>query len=86
MAANTWTADRRLYLDKDGKVVEADDPTRASLLVPAGGTIPLERAQALGLTAAPEPKAERAEPPSAAQKAAAAKANKAKTPAENKQE
>lgn len=49
MATNIWTADRRLYLDKDGKVVETDSPDRASLLVPAGGTLPLERARALGL-------------------------------------
>jgi hypothetical protein len=46
-----WAADRRLYLDKDGNVVEADDPRRVQLLVPAGGTISLEQAQRLGLTA-----------------------------------
>jgi hypothetical protein len=46
---NTWTADRRLYLDKNGKVVEANDPTRARLLVAAGATIPLDRARELGL-------------------------------------
>lgn len=44
-----YTADRRLYLDKDGKVVEAKDPTRVRLLAPAGGQIPMERARALGL-------------------------------------
>ena len=47
---NEWTADRRLYLDKDGKVVEADDPTRATLLAAAGNTIPIEVAERLGLT------------------------------------
>lgn len=46
---NQWTADRRLYLDKDGKVVEANDPNRARLLVAAGNTIPLEEAERLGL-------------------------------------
>lgn len=49
MASNLWTADRRLYLDKDGKVVEADDPTRQSLLVATGGTIPLADAERYGL-------------------------------------
>lgn len=49
MASNLWTSDRRLYLDKDGKVVEADNPTRLSLLVAAGGTIPLADAERYGL-------------------------------------
>lgn len=49
MASNLWTADRRLYLDKDRKVVEADDPTRQSLLVAQGGTIPLADAERYGL-------------------------------------
>lgn len=59
MADTTWTSPRRLYLDKAGKVVEENDPTRASLLVAAGGSIPLARAQELGLLdeakAAPAP-------------------------------
>jgi hypothetical protein len=49
MASNVWTASERLYLTKDGRAVKADDPDRASLLVPAGGTLPLERARELGL-------------------------------------
>jgi hypothetical protein len=49
---NEWVADRRLYLDKDGKAVEANDPSRATLLVAAGNTIPLEEAERLGLTKA----------------------------------
>lgn len=49
---NEWVADRRLYLDKDGKVVEANDPSRATLLVAAGNTIPIEDAERLGLTKA----------------------------------
>lgn len=81
MAKNLWTADRRIYLDKDGKAVEADDPTRASLLVAQGGTLPLEEAERLGLLAAPAPvvpvpaeEKAKSEPP----------ANKAKGPATNK--
>ena len=73
MASNLWTSDRRLYLDKDGKVVEADDPTRQSLLVAAGGTIPLADAERYGLvTVTHEVKAK------------SAPANKAKQPGENK--
>lgn len=49
---NQWTADRRLYLDKDGHVVEANDPARARLLVAAGNTISLDEAERLGLTEA----------------------------------
>lgn len=45
----TFTADRRLYLDADGRVVEHDDPSKARLLVPAGGTLPMKRARELGL-------------------------------------
>lgn len=44
-----YVADRRLYLDKDGKVVEAKDPTKASLLVAAGNTLPEEVARKYGL-------------------------------------
>ena len=50
-----YIADRRLYLDKNGKVVEANDPTRAVLLVGAGGTLPEARARELGLVAVPAP-------------------------------
>jgi pyruvate/2-oxoglutarate dehydrogenase complex dihydrolipoamide acyltransferase (E2) component len=45
-----YIATERLYLDKDGKVVKADDPNRASLLVGVGGRLPIERAEELGLT------------------------------------
>lgn len=49
-----WTADRRLYLAADGvTVVEEGDPRKASLLVPVGGTLPMERARALGLIVEP---------------------------------
>jgi hypothetical protein len=78
---NIWTSDRRLYLDRAGRVVEADDPTRATLLVPAGGTLPYARAEALGLIVAPTP-AEEA-PPVAGKPTPK---NKAKVVAENKDE
>ncbi len=64
-----YIADRRLYLDNNGTVVEANDPTRATLLVAVGATLPEARARELGLLveqkakpAAPENKARRAAP------------------------
>jgi hypothetical protein len=75
MATNLWTADRRLYLDKDGKAVEADDPARVSLLVNIGGAIPLADAERLGLVEvvpaevkAIEPKVNKAMAPAPANK------------------
>jgi hypothetical protein len=68
-----YVADRRLYLDKDGKVVEADDPTRQSLLISSGGTMPEADARRLGLMDVDEPKAAKAP----ANKAKAAPSNKA---------
>lgn len=53
-----YFADRRLYLDKDGKVVEEGDPTKVSLLAPVGGMIPEEQARALGLLEEKKAKAE----------------------------
>ena len=49
MASNMWTSDRRIYLTKDGKPVEAGDPNAAQLLVAAGGQIPLADAEKYGL-------------------------------------
>ena len=46
---NDFVSNKRLYLDKDGKVVEADDPNRHSLLIRAGGSLPYEEAQKYGL-------------------------------------
>lgn len=83
MAANMWTSNRRLYLDKDGKVVEADDPTRQSLLVAAGGSIPLADAERYGLVTVTPAVIATVMPE--AEKAKAAPDNKAKAKApENK--
>jgi hypothetical protein len=49
VADNSYTADRRLYTDADGNVVEADDPNRQTLLVAAGGSLPIEEATRYGL-------------------------------------
>lgn len=74
-------SDRRLYLDAEGKVVEADDPSRAQLLVSKGGEIPMEDARRYGLVGdaqeaptAPQQPAEQREagtPPEAAADVAA---------------
>lgn len=47
--ANEWQADRRIYLDKDGNVVEHNDPNKLSLLVAEGGFLSLEDAEKHGL-------------------------------------
>lgn len=51
MAANKamYTSPERLYLNAAGQVVKADDPSRLTLLVAAGGSIPLAVAQRYGL-------------------------------------
>lgn len=89
MASNMWTADRRLYLDKDGKVVEANDPTRQRLLIAQGGNMPLELAQKYGLVTVTPAVVETVAPqaPETSDEGAKAKApalNKAKLPGENK--
>lgn len=50
MAKTGLTSDRRLYLDKDGKVVEHDNPAKASLLVAQGGLLLTEDAAKYGIT------------------------------------
>lgn len=64
-----WVSEKRLYLDAEGNVTEG--PGKVSLLVGAGGSIPLEQAQALGLV-------------DAEGKALGPKSNKAKAPGANK--
>lgn len=44
-----WVSDRRLYLDASGNVVEGKGANRVSLLVAAGGTLPMETARKYGL-------------------------------------
>jgi len=74
-----WIADRRIYLDSQGNAVEANNPAKATLLVPVGGTLPLERARALGLVPAP------VVPPEEPPKAKSVPANKGRrAPAEDK--
>lgn len=70
-----WKSDRRLYVDAGDRVVEADDPNRAKLLVNKGGHLPMEEARRYGLVqdASDAPPAQRAAntPPEAAAEAAA---------------
>lgn len=49
MADNEYTSEERLYLNSKGEAVGEKDPDRQSLLVAAGGSIPIERARELGL-------------------------------------
>lgn len=50
MAESMYTSDRRLYLNDKDEVVEANDPSRVTLLVGVGGQIPLADAGRYGLT------------------------------------
>lgn len=79
--AGPYIADRRLYLDKDGKVVEEGDPTKESLLVGIGGILPEARARELGLI-----QDEKAKEPSPNKAKVAVAANKAReSPVENRE-
>lgn len=81
MADNSYTADRRLYLNKDGKVVEADDPTRTTLLVGKNGRLSAEDAAKYGLMNQPAPE-EKAQSDAPANKAVGkAPSNKAQSKA-----
>lgn len=62
MIMEDFTPGRSLYLDKDGKVVEADDPTRLTKLTSETSSIPMARAMELGLMDEPEAKAIEAPP------------------------
>lgn len=44
-----YVSDRRLYLTKDGAVVEANDPAKLTLLVSEGGTLTEAQARQYGL-------------------------------------
>ena len=83
MATNLWTSDRRIYLNAEGKAVEADDPTKQSLLVAQGGTIPLADAEKYGLVTV-TPAQVTTVAPASSEKAKAAPTNKAKAAPENK--
>lgn len=49
MALGDYVADRRLYLNARGEVVEAKSPDAHTLLVAEGGVVPAKRARELGL-------------------------------------
>lgn len=86
--ANQFTASERLYLNADGKVVGADDPNRVSLLAAEGTSMPIERAQELGLVDADgnavNVRTAEETPDEGEVKAKAASANKARAASDNK--
>lgn len=49
MSTGMWIADRRIYLNVNGEVVEEGSPFKDSLLVAVGGKLPMARALELGL-------------------------------------
>jgi hypothetical protein len=50
----TWTADRKLWKTRDGRIVEDDDPAAAVLYAARGDTVPLSEARLYGLAPPPE--------------------------------
>ena len=44
-----WTSEEALFLNAAGEVVGAKDPSKLTLLVRAGGSIPVEEAKRYGL-------------------------------------
>lgn len=70
--SSTYTATRRLYKDKDGNIVEASDPKRATLFATPGKQISVTETDAAALAEldkpAPEP-----EKPATEQKKASGK-------------
>jgi hypothetical protein len=46
---NNYVSNERLYLDKDGNVVDEKDPNKHSLLVVKGGSLSMEEAEKYGL-------------------------------------
>lgn len=55
MAKNDYIATERLYLNKEGNVVGAKDPSKETLLVAAGGVLPEATARKCGLIKDEEP-------------------------------
>jgi len=53
MTGKQFSPGRRIYLDKEGNAVEADNPKRLTLLCPAHGSIPMADAIRLGLASEP---------------------------------
>ena len=68
-------ADRNLYLDAAGNVVEEDDPAQATLLAAKGATVPDHLVKKHGLAKAQEPAEDKAQEPAE---------DKAQEPAEDK--
>ncbi len=54
---DVWIADRRIYLNALGEVVEAGDPSKLTLLVAQGCGLPMSEAVRLGLARPIETKA-----------------------------
>jgi hypothetical protein len=84
-----FIADRNIYLDANGKVVEEDDPAQVRQLVGKGGTLSPADVEKYGLGKKSKAKAaetveETPEEPEGGEKASSPPANKAEKPAANK--
>lgn len=54
----SYVADRDLYADKDGKVVEADDPAKVTKIASAGSVVADADVERYGLNRSTEPEGE----------------------------
>lgn len=79
---DAYIADRNLYLDKDGNLVEEDDPAQERQLVGKGGALSAADAEKYGLSKVAQ--AEEGEAEEAVEKAAKPSANKKDSPSSNK--
>lgn len=80
MADGPYIADRNLYLDADGNLVEEDNPAQVRQLIGRGGSLSKADAEKYGLMKSAKPEAEE----EGEEKATAPKANKSAKPAKNK--
>lgn len=79
-----YIADRNLYLDEAGNLVEEDNVTQVKQLVGKGGALSTDDANKYGLLKKAKAAKEEAEEVDGGEKASSPSANKAVTPAKNK--
>lgn len=79
-----YVADRNLYLDAEGNLVEEDDPAQVRQLVGKGGAISTEDAKKYGLLKKGKAAEAETEEADGGEKASSPSANKSAKPTKNK--
>lgn len=80
----SYIADRDLYADKDGNLVEADDPKQAFFIAKKGSPVSPENVERYGLKKSKKAAPEAEEEVDGGEKASSPSANKAARPTKNK--